>query len=94
MNKYAKLFLVFLTTTLTSQGGAFKDGVHVGPIVTGDLDEDDIVFGWQGVYEFDEMISVEMTISGQEGSLDPAEVILRTAARTLATRNSSWSGSS
>lgn len=60
------LTLSALLLPTESLAGIFKDGPFVGYVQGGDVVDEDVAFGWQGVYEHDEHLSVEGAFSWQQ----------------------------
>lgn len=53
---------------------AFKDGPHVGVPLGGDVNEEEVAFGWQVAYEYNDYLSVDVSVSRQTDELDASDV--------------------
>lgn len=73
--KYWVIVLAFLAPFNFCQGAGFKDGPHVGYVTGDDITDENIGFGWQITYAFNDYISTELSISRQTDELESTGIL-------------------
>ena len=63
------LALLALCCGMTASAQSFKDGPHVGFVTGGDTEDPDVAFGWQAAYEFNDVCSLELSVTHMRDKL-------------------------